>query len=365
MGSTEPEPGTVLEMSYEESLLAIEKDFAVGASAARAAALQGACEATPPLRQYLQEVLDRGGKGKDFKDWRCVMNKRIGISYQTRPASLVWLDDKVEQVSAAARLLGRQLHLPLDTGEAEAVLQAARRQIALDEPFVVKPRHGSNSKHVAMWRRPAEAREEEVLASIRRALEAEDQSWRKESWNQNAVPKGVVLQPLYAPMADLEQAAEAEAAPAAPAAGAEAARRKLLKPLELKVQVLFGEVVGGCLNTHPMYLWVLRSGALIRWRPEECSGLLKRNHGLWEELPAPVLQRLQEVLQEHWRQLREDSELLARRAGLDELRVDWLLGDPRWGCRIGELTYMGTMALDLPPISRRLARAFAEGHLSR
>ena len=51
--------------------------------------------------------------------------------------------------------------------------------------------------------------------------------------------------------------------------------------------------------------------------------------------------------------------------GLDELRVDWLLGDPVWGPRIGELTYMGTMALDVFPVSWRLAKAFAAAHLSR
>merc|ERR1711933_184174 len=56
---------------------------------------------------------------------------------------------------------------------------------------------------------------------------------------------------------------------------------------------------------------------------------------------------------------------MGRAVGLDELRVDWLLGDPRWGSRIGELTYMGAGSRVTPPISRRLSRAYAAGHLCR
>ena len=170
----------------------------------------------------------------------------------------------------------------------------------------------------------------------------------QESWNQNAVPKGAVLQPLYALMSDFLQMD-----PEMP---------KLKKPLELKVQVLFGEVVGACLNTHPMFLWVTRDGAVIQWDPAT-PGLLKKGHGFWEDLPGAILQLLLRCLAEHWHSLRRDSEQLA--VGLDELRVDWLLGDDFWGPRIGELTYMGTMAVDVAPISWRLARAFAAGHLGR
>merc|ERR1711933_450085 len=56
---------------------------------------------------------------------------------------------------------------------------------------------------------------------------------------------------------------------------------------------------------------------------------------------------------------------MGRAVGLDELRVDWLLGDPRWGSRIGELTYMGAGSRVTPPLSRRLSMAYAAGHLCR
>ena len=207
---------------------------------------------------------------------------------------------------------------------------------------MVKPRHGSNGKFVALFGPLEDV--EQVRQSIVEAHGARDASWRRESWTQNAVPCGVVVQPLYKPMAEL------------------AVGPRMWRPLELKLQVMFGKVVGGCLNSHPMYLWVTRAGAVILWDPKT-PGLLKKGHGLWEALPEPVLQLLRESLAHHWLEIRELSEQIAY--DLDELRVDWLLGDENWGPRIGELTYMGTMALDLAPVSQRLAKAFAANHLGR
>lgn len=337
-------PGTVLHLPYAEALHVIEEDFRCGVCGAHAMPLLEECEATEDLVTYLEEVLT--STGKNVKDWRCIMKKRIGISYKTQRSGLVWLDDKVKQVEVVQTQLGSLRHLPLLATDGSMAL-VAKQQMAHNQSFVVKPRHGSNSKHVTLWR-PGEATEEAVLQSIEEAMCAEDKSWQKESWNQNAVPKGAVLQPLYALMSDFLQMD-----PEMP---------KLKKPLELKVQVLFGEVVGACLNTHPMFLWVTRDGAVIQWDPAT-PGLLKKGHGLWEDLPGAILQLLLRCLAEHWHSLRRDSEQLA--VGLDELRVDWLLGDDFWGPRIGELTYMGTMAVDVAPISWRLARAFAAGHLGR
>eukprot|EP00913_Durusdinium_trenchii_P009376 g8812.t1 len=191
------------------------------------------CEPTAELVEYLREVLV--SRGKSTKDWRCIMNKRIGLSYRSCSFGLVWLDDKLEQVHRTATQLGIQRHLPLlaatpasDAAAAKKLWAAARQQVALNSSFVVKPRHGSNSKYVAMWPCPAQANEEAILESIEAALCAEDPSWRRESWNQNAVTKGAVLQPLYALMADVLETGEKDLT-------------KLQKPLELKVQVLFGE----------------------------------------------------------------------------------------------------------------------------
>ena len=241
-----------------------------------------------------------------------------------------------------AERCGRQLHLPLwaaSLAEASRAVRARR-----GEGLAVKPRHGSNGKYVALW--PSGARVEELQESVVAAAGAQDPSWRRESWNQNAVVRGVVVQPLYAFMADLVQV--------------EGPRMR--RPLELKVQVLSGQVVGACLSSHPIYLWVTRCGAVILWDPKT-PGLLKKGHGIWEALPLGVLELLRESLKRHWLHIRDFSEQVAY--DLDELRVDWLLGDENWGPRIGELTYMGTMALDLAPVSQRLAKAFAANHLGR
>jgi len=57
-------------------------------------------------------------------------------------------------------------------------------------------------------------------------------------------------------------------------------------------------------------------------------------------LPPEILDILREVLRCSWDSIRHNSEHLARTIGLDELRVDWLVGDSRWGPRIGKLTYL-------------------------
>eukprot|EP00913_Durusdinium_trenchii_P030739 g28792.t1 len=146
--------------------------------------------------------------------------------------------------------------------------------------------------------------------------------------------------------------------------------RSRAAPMELKVQVLFGRVVGATLNTHPQPLWVARTGVIQLWDAEDlvqrgqvrCKSL-DRCYG--RKLPEQLLEQLQEALASDWLFIRDTSERLCRAAGLDELRVDWLLGDAKWGARIGELTYMGAGSRVSPPLAMRLARAFAAGHLLR
>merc|ERR1719316_1085260 len=83
-------------------------------------------------------------------------------------------------------------------------------------------------------------------------------------------------------------------------------------------------------------------------------------------LPDGCLQRLQAVLRCDWQRIRRVSEQLVKNAGLDELRVDWLLGDEKWGSRVGELTYQGAGSRVTPPqLSEAVAAAWAMGHLRR
>lgn len=366
----QPRPSGLPLPAFESLLAIVEADIACGVRAAQNYKLHTACEPTQAVTKYLNDVLSGGASGSAVKDWRCVMNKRIGMSYKERRDALVWLDDKLEQVAKTASCFeGRELHLPIyaygDQADEEAIQRVCDdvcKRAAVGEAIVVKPRHGSNSKEVALWPQPQDVSTEVLTDSVRRAARSHDKSWDKESWNQNAVPKGVVVQPMYAPLSRfLEEPTLAEADPNAFSRGV---CHKFLRPMELKVQVLFGEVVGGQLNTHPQYLWVCRAGHLHVW-DQSAEGFVTRHAREPEEMPPGLVELLQQTLREHWHTVRGDSERLARAAGLDELRIDWLLCDPRWGPRIGELTYMGTFAIDLVPVSIKLARAFAHAHLSR
>ena len=353
-------PGSVLHLSYGEAIQQIEFDFLQAIEAARGYELLAACELPAELVDLCLEVSQ-----PDCRDdtWDAVMYKRISSSWRHRQPELIWLDDKVAQVSKVAELLKSEpLHLPVlaeaVTGNAEQ--EEALRQALMDhaergEAVVVKPRHGANSCFVALWPKPQEAERAKLLESLEEALHAEDRSWEKECWQLSQVTRGAILQPLYCILVPKK---------------ADAGPRGRDAPMELKVQVLFGCVVGATLNTHPAPLWVARSGIIQIWDFQElvargqvrCKSL-DRCYG--RNLPAELLSRLQEVLTSSWPYIRDSSERICRTAGLDELRVDWLLGDARWGPRVGELTYMGAGSRISPPLSMRLARAWAAGHLCR
>lgn len=351
--------------SFDRTLAQLETDLSNGIAAARGYRLHAGCEPCNELLDYLQVVLRSDAQdvsGKAAKDWRTVMKKRIKISHKSKIHEPLWLDDKLEQVKEVAALFdGQELHLPIlasaTAGEASAKSSLTRTALEKSisrEPIVIKPRHGSNSKHVFMWPKPDEVDESEIIFAVDATLNAWDKSWKEESYNLQAVPKGSILLPLYSPMsAHLDQLEEGQVD-----------RKRLSRPLELKVQVLFGQVIGACLNSHPQFLWVSRNGAVHIW-DQEAPGFIKRHQKEHQSLPSKVLQTLQEALQHDWASVRNSSEHVARSVGLDELRVDWYLGDRKWGPRIGELTYMGTFALETLHVSSRLARAFAIAHFTR
>lgn len=353
--------GSIISLPFDEAIASIEADFLPAIRAAEGYLLLDACVPNATMRRHYVLTLYGGTRGKD--SWDEIMCKRIGDTWRSRNPSLTWLDDKVEQVASAAALCdGCELHLPLyahalsgDAAAQASVLEAGSACSSRGEAFVVKPRHGANSCHVALFPEPREATEADVAASIRAAMTSTDPTWDRECWQLSQVPRGVVLQPMYA----IAVPKKADGGPKSRAA-----------PLELKVQVLFGMLVGGTLNTHPQSLWVTRRGAIHLWDPADLQSRghvrchsLDRNYG--QKMPDGVLECLQRALRQDWELIRSSSEQIARGAGLDEIRVDWLLGDEKWGARIGELTYMGAGSRLTPPISRRLARAYAAGHLNR
>eukprot|EP00929_Paragymnodinium_shiwhaense_P112384 TRINITY_DN80640_c0_g1_i1.p1 TRINITY_DN80640_c0_g1~~TRINITY_DN80640_c0_g1_i1.p1 ORF type:complete len:379 (+),score=51.68 TRINITY_DN80640_c0_g1_i1:254-1390(+) len=365
-----PNAGKVLRVSFDDTMREIEADFMCGVAAAARYSLHASCTQDNEMLTYLQTVLQGSSGGKRGKDWRSVMQKRITQSWKQRDETLAWLDDKVVQVAKVAEIVGDVSHLPIYAHAAagdDAAEQALRNEVvkraAAGEALVVKPRHGANSCHVALWPAPREETQEALLASVQNALTAWDKSWgpaklppaggvpkgTTENFALNVVPKGALLQPLYAALADV-----------APAEWQDTA--KLKRPLELKVLTLFGEVAGGCLNTHCEQLWVARNGAIHLW-DQDAAGFLTRHDRGSEPFPTFVVDLLSKALAESWSMIRHRSEQIARSVGLDELRVDWLLGDERWGPRIGELTYMGTFCIDIMPVSVQAGRAFAMAHL--
>ncbi|CAE7547044.1 unnamed protein product, partial [Symbiodinium sp. CCMP2456] len=315
----------------------VERDLLAGVASAPGFTL--CCEPSEELLRYCRDLLAGGKSGNSVKDWRCVMNKRIGLSYKEKRQELVWLDDKLEQVERTMALLKGERHLPLRgharKGDATGLEKLCKMLVKSSEPLVVKPRHGSNSKHVFLWPRPQEVDASSLEDSVLKASESHDKSWDKESWNQNAVPKGVVLQPMYAPLLDFLHENRSGKAPSDHSAFERGVCPKFMRPLELKIQVLFGEVVGAQLyccnirrfrmlcgqNTHPQYLWVARDGSIHLW-DQTAEGFQTRHAKEPEDLPVELVHLLREILAEHWQRLRADSEEIATLAGLDEIRVD-------------------------------------------
>ena len=70
------------------------------------------------------------------------------------------------------------------------------------------------------------------------------------------------------------------------------------------------------------------------------TALLHGDGGAWASTLVPV------------------SERLCAAAGVEELRVDWLLGDEALGPRIGETTYIGAAFAGVPTISEAAGRGF-------
>lgn len=318
--------------------------------------LNRACQPTPELLLRFQSVAE-GTAGSRDCSWHGIMCLRIRESWKTQQPELIWLDDKVAQTNQVEQLCGKHLHLPIlahahanDAGEIKEIERRVHQLVADNTPFVAKPQHGANSAFVSLWPEPQVAGAENVLKSMLIALNAHDSSWEKECWQLSQVPRGVILQPLYKTQRCKKKSSRDEGERA---------------PLELKVMVIFGCVVGGFVNGHASELWVTHTGDLQYWHPEELArvGVPRcRRRGVPDELTN----ELQAALQRDWGTVHKWSEHLTRAAGLDELRVDWLLGDEHWGPRIGELTFMGAGARIAPPIlSECLAVAYCKEHARR
>eukprot|EP00811_Abedinium_folium_P034757 NODE_7612_length_1564_cov_4.178845.p1 GENE.NODE_7612_length_1564_cov_4.178845~~NODE_7612_length_1564_cov_4.178845.p1 ORF type:complete len:509 (-),score=167.37 NODE_7612_length_1564_cov_4.178845:36-1508(-) len=335
--------------TYEAQLGSIVGEVASAVSAAPGYELLEACLPPPELVVSYKAIAERRACRKDA-NWHGLANLRISESWRSRRKELVWMDDKVLQVERVCEILGELAHMPLlaharagDDAALATLRQTLQRCVTEDTPVAVKPRHGANAQLVYLWKNPREAGEAAVFAGVDKILSRYDKTWVKECWQLSQVPRGVVVQPLYRTMIRAHKAEYITE-----------------MPLELRVVVVFGTVIGATVAGHPFDLWVSRGGVIRLWDPEDLRlsgtpGITKRARwlkpGAVEELRAAVMR--------DWPRMRAVSERIVRAAGLDELRVDWLLGDARWGARIGELTYMGSgCCVPLPAISKELAVAY-------
>ena len=80
---------------------------------------------------------------------------------------------------------------------------------------------------------------------------------------------------------------------------------------------------------------------------------------------APTLAALRALLAAEWPRVLALSELVGGAARVDELRVDWLLGDARWGPRVNEVTYLGGPQQFPLPVQALLRDALVEGWCRR
>ena len=444
--------GEVLDLSDAEAMLLVQGRLDAAVSAAPGFALNAACELPDELRAVaLAGDPDEASPpapppGARGWDWDHVTQWRIKLTYSTRHEGLVWLDDKLLQVREAARLLNAPLgdidaaalksprvapdvaharrsvhHLPVlahasreallgflaasgrsafasvvrqpgtteqqgaamkpAEREGAAFVDALQRCVDANEPLVIKPRHGANGHAVGLFPTPRDDSSfDKLLGACLAALQV-DNARLGENWQLARVPRGVVLQPLYCGF-DRSIATGSEPVPARTA-------HRVRAPLELKVQTLFGVVIGATLHTHPWQFWVMGGrdeceggggGALHAWREVELEAALedgrrdtsKRLHPprKWRklhgaELPPAAVSHLCTVLRRDWSLIAAMSSRLAIGAGLDELRVDWLVGDEHWGPRIGELTYIGGAERLVPNLSKPFARAFLAAHGQR
>ena len=137
------------------------------------------------------------------------------------------------------------------------------------------------------------------------------------------MPRGVVVQPLYRLLVRKD--------------GTTISSQLRAQPLELKVHCLFGLVVCGTVNTNPSELWVTHDGMLYVWTDAELRRLaaMRGSRQSRRRVHVEVIEALELELERHWPFIHDHTVRLCR--GLDEVRVDWLLGDDAWGPRVGEV----------------------------
>jgi hypothetical protein len=79
-------------------------------------------------------------------------------------------------------------------------------------------------------------------------------------------------------------------------------------------------------------------------------------------LSRNAISTLRRQLSEHWVYICQYSSKIASSSGIDELRCDWLVGDERFGPRLGEIQYTGSANRVPAHLQPLMAYLFVRGH---
>eukprot|EP00933_Yihiella_yeosuensis_P049775 TRINITY_DN4709_c2_g1_i1.p1 TRINITY_DN4709_c2_g1~~TRINITY_DN4709_c2_g1_i1.p1 ORF type:complete len:396 (+),score=69.22 TRINITY_DN4709_c2_g1_i1:132-1319(+) len=335
--------------------VSFELDTACAVSGREFFALKKSCSENKYSLAYAWDVVDHLEKElwEYTWNWLELMKIRIAQTYRLRPVSLSWVFDKLEVEALCNCVGGGSISVPSIASWRKGGMEnwkAVAEAVESNIPLIVKPTHGSQSLGVAVFDEPQRAGMSAVNAAIDAALEA--MADPTEPWMLRAVPNGVLVQELY----KSEEPCRMKTPP-------------FSCPLELKVQMLFGCVICGTVRAFPWQLTVLPDGSVHQWsnsRVVHARGLPKAWRAQWgSAVPAQTLEALRKVLAADWVLVSRLSTAIARASRLDEVRIDWLLGDPRLGPRVGELQYVGAAGNIRPHLQQPLCRAFLLCHKLR
>ena len=283
--------------------------------------------------------------------WGHVYKWRVQLTFQLRQ-DLVWLEDKVTQ-RRLMQYWPRDAAEPLPSHwfnadqQAEAEAELARLLAREGTCIVVKPRHAASGQGMSILRAPCDAAT--IAAAVRDAIAVKCKGG--ETWQLYQVPRGVGLEPLYPSFQHCPREPD--------------------RPLELKVQTVWGRVIGATLHTSKE-VWVMPSGKLHWWATVAPNHAHKRSlQQKYGRFPvrgaarASFSEMLEALLDAHWEIICRESEKIARLWGLDEVRVDWFVGCQQHGPRICEVTWMGTGERIPASLQHVVAQAFVAGHRRR
>lgn len=336
----------------------------------------------PMLVDLLAELPSSIGE-EDFPSWRFVLDRRIALTWRHKPDSLSWLEDKAHQVRATAALLAARdpVHMPLLYEVGAPPDKECATKLFFEEHatkiletvdfgtgFFIKPRNGHDSMAASAWT-PAtltalqkQHRLVPLLCdALRCCMEVKDRSFERECWGLSEIPSGVVVQPLYASASKIFYEEESSTKINVKSLLVTSHSRSVTHlPCEVKVHVLFGKALGAVLHSHASLVWITAEGSVKLLHSEGPPKRKNERFKLCEA--AEVCRRLvAPTLKVEWEKMKNVSEEIARKAGVEELRVDWYIGDDKWKSRVGELTYQGAAFSGNELFGNVIVKTYLEG----